>query len=150
MRHFRPPRRAPSRAISPVDRMDVPLNLSSTSLMRTITVDDSNSTSADIQVRPHGANLQTPLVVVQRAWSEWRTALVRVSDLEAVHWFRPAGAVRPLIHAYVWCDRVVSGRLSHDCTKSACPHRVLVCLLKSHTTGCVFEELARRANSPEH
>jgi hypothetical protein len=93
------------------------------------------------------ASLKTSLVVVQRAWSEWRTALVRVSDLEDVHWFRPAGAVRPLIHGYVWCDKIVSGRLSHDCTTSACPHRVLVCLLKSHTTGCVFDALARRADA---
>jgi hypothetical protein len=114
--------------------------------MRTITADFKQPLSSDIEIRPQVANIQSALVVVQRAWSEWRTALVRVSDLEDVHWFRPAGAVRPLIHAYVWCDRVVSGRLSHDCTKSPCPHRVLVCLLKSHTTGCVFEELSRRAN----
>jgi hypothetical protein len=115
--------------------------------MRTITADFKQRLTSDIQIRPQVANMQAALVVVQRAWSEWRTALVRVSDLEDVHWFRPAGAVRPLIHAYVWCDRVVSGRLSHDCTKSPCPHRVLVCLLKSHTTGCVFEELSRRANA---
>lgn len=101
------------------------------------------------QIQPQAINVQTALVVVQRAWSEWRTALVRVSDLEDVHWFRPAGAVRPLIHGYVWCDKIVSGRLSHDCSKSPCPHRVLVCLLKSHTTGCVFDELARRANATE-
>lgn len=115
--------------------------------MRTLTADFKQPLTSDIEIRPQVANIQTALVVVQRAWSEWRTALVRVSDLEGVHWFRPAGAVRPLIHAYVWCDRVVSGRLSHDCTKSPCPHRVLVCLLKSHTTGCVFEELSRRANA---
>ena len=114
--------------------------------MRTLTADFKQPLTSNIEIRPQVANIQTALVVVQRAWSEWRTALVRVSDLEDVHWFRPAGAVRPLIHAYVWCDRVVSGRLSHDCTKSPCPHRVLVCLLKSHTTGCVFEELSRRAN----
>lgn len=129
--------------------MDIACELASTRRMRTITADYPHAATPDVQVRAQTANLQTALVVVQRAWSEWRTALVRVSDLEDVHWFRPAGAVRPLIHAYVMCDRVVSGRLSHDCTKSACPHRVLVCLLKSHTTGSVFEELARRANSAE-
>jgi hypothetical protein len=105
--------------------------------------------TAEVHIRPPEPNLQTALVVVQRAWSEWRTALVRLGDLEDVHWFRPAGAIRPLIHAYVWCDAVVSGRLSHDCTKSPCPHRVLVCLLKSHTGGSVFEELAHRANATE-
>ena len=128
--------------------MDTALKVASTRHMRTIAADYTQTATPEIQVRAEN-NLPTALVVVQRAWSEWRTALVRVSDLEDVHWFRPAGAVRPLIHAYVMCDRVVSGRLSHDCTKSACPHRVLVCLLKSHTTGSVFEELARRANSAE-
>jgi hypothetical protein len=128
--------------------MDTALKVASTRHMRTIAADYTQTATPEIQVRAEN-NLPTALVVVQRAWSEWRTALVRVSDLEEVHWFRPAGAVRPLIHAYVMCDRVVSGRLSHDCTKSACPHRVLVCLLKSHTTGSVFEELARRANSAE-
>jgi len=128
--------------------MDTALKVASTRHMRTIAADYTQTATPEIQVRAQN-NLPTALVVVQRAWSEWRTALVRVSDLEDVHWFRPAGAVRPLIHAYVMCDRLVSGRLSHDCTKSACPHRVLVCLLKSHTTGSVFEELARRANSAE-
>jgi hypothetical protein len=129
--------------------MDTGLKVASTSEMRTIAADYTQTVTPEIQARAQGTNLQTALVVVQRAWSEWRTALVRVSDLEDVHWFRPAGAVRPLIHAYVMCDRLVSGRLSHDCTKSPCPHRVLVCLLKSHTTGGVFEELARRANAAE-
>jgi hypothetical protein len=128
--------------------MDTAVKVASTRCMRTIAADYTQTATPEIQVRAQ-RNQQTALVVVQRAWSEWRTALVRVSDLDDVHWFRPAGAVRPLIHAYVMCDRVVSGRLSHDCTKSACPHRVLVCLLKSHTTGSVFEELARRANSAE-
>jgi hypothetical protein len=127
--------------------MDAGRKVALTNLMRTIAADYRQPLASDIQIRPQVQNLQAALVVVQRAWSEWRTALVRVSDLEDVHWFRPAGAVRPLIHAYVWCDRVVSGRLSHDCAKSPCPHRVLVCLLKSHTTGYVFEELSRRANA---
>jgi hypothetical protein len=116
--------------------------------MRTITAEKDPPARDIIQplAAPQPA-LSGALVVVQRAWSEWRTALVRVNDLEDVHWFRPAGAVRPLIHAYVWCDKVVSGRLSHDCSAPAARHRVLVCLLKSHTTGNVFAELARRANT---
>lgn len=119
----------------------------STRLMRTITAEQEPRTT-DVQPdATQSAKLDSALVVVQRAWSEWRTALVRVSDLENVHWFRPAGAVRPLIHAYVWCDKIVSGRLSHDCSTPATGHRVLVCLLKSHTTGSVFAELARRANA---
>ncbi|MFL6280904.1 MAG: hypothetical protein ACJ731_12390 [Vicinamibacterales bacterium] len=117
--------------------------------MRTITANHGPRATAEVRVPPSGASVQTALVVVQRAWSEWRTALVRLGDLEDVHWFRPAGAIRPLIHAYVWCDTIVSGRLSHDCNRSPCPHRVLVCLLKSHTSGNVFDELAHRANTAE-
>lgn len=119
-----------------------------TRFMRTITAEKDPQARDIIQpVATAQPNLNGALVVVQRAWSEWRTALVRVSDLEDVHWFRPAGAVRPLIHAYVWCDKVVSGRLSHDCSTPVTRHRVLVCLLKSHTTGNVFAELAHRANT---
>jgi hypothetical protein len=84
-------------------------------------------------------------VVVQRAWSDWRTAVVHVSELEDIHWCQPAGAARPLIHAYVWCDKIVSGNLFHDCLGSPSPHRLLVCLLKSHTAACVYEMLAERA-----
>jgi hypothetical protein len=117
--------------------------------METITANDEPQGTAEVHISERRPSVHTALVVVQRAWSEWRTALVRVTDLEDVHWFRPAGAIRPLIHAYVSCDRIVSGRLSHDCTKSACPHRVLVCLLKSHTSGSVFDVLAHRANIAE-
>jgi hypothetical protein len=127
--------------------MDRGLEVAFTRYMRTLTADYA---ATDVQIPPQAAvPTQSALVVVQRAWSEWRTALVRVNDLEDVHWFRPAGAVRPLIHGYVWCDKIVSGRLSFDCSKSPCPHRVLVCLLRSHTTGCVFDELARRANAAD-
>jgi hypothetical protein len=52
-----------------------------------------------------------------------------------------------LIHAYVWCDKIVSGCLSHECCDSSESHRVLVCLLKSHTARSVFEDLARRADA---
>lgn len=88
---------------------------------------------------------QPTLVVVQRAWSDWRTAVVHVTELEEIHWFQPAGAARPLIHAYVWCDKIVSGNLSHDCLDSPSPHRLLICLLKSHTAPVVYETLAEQA-----
>jgi hypothetical protein len=88
---------------------------------------------------------QPILVVVQRAWSDWRTAVVHVAELEEIHWFQPAGAARPLLHAYIWCDKIVSGNLSHDCLNSTSPHRLLICLLKSRTAPCVYEALAERA-----
>ena len=55
------------------------------------------------------------LVVVQRDWSAWRTAMVRLTDLENIHWSQPSGAPRPLIHASVCCNKLVSGEIAHDC-----------------------------------
>jgi hypothetical protein len=86
------------------------------------------------------------LVTVQREWSGWRTAFVRVRDLQDIHWFQPIGAPRSLIHAYVRCADVVEGDLPHDCASTPPPHRLLVCVLKSHTTGVVYAEIAQCAD----
>jgi hypothetical protein len=85
------------------------------------------------------------LVRVQWTWDAWRTAMVRVRDLEDVHWSWPPGAPRPLIHASVLCTMLSVGDLDHDCEPSARPHRVAVCLLKSHVSTHVFEYLEQRA-----
>ena len=85
------------------------------------------------------------LVVVQREWNGWRTALARVSDLEDVHWRQPTGAPRPLVHAYVPCVNLQSGNILHECDPATAPHHLLVCVLKSHTAADVFEALTRRA-----
>jgi hypothetical protein len=86
------------------------------------------------------------LIRVQREWDGWRTAEVRLNDLQDVHWFQPAGAPRPLVHAYVSCDSVMSGDLPHDCHCTPAPHRLLVCVLKRHTTGRAYSEMVRRAD----
>jgi hypothetical protein len=86
------------------------------------------------------------LVVVQRDWSDWRTAMVRLTDLENIHWSQPSGAPRPLIHASVCCDKIVSGEIAHECHLTPGPHSLVVCILKSHASPCVFDELARRAD----
>jgi hypothetical protein len=105
-----------------------------------------NASSLDVAASSHQQRREPPtFVVVQRAWSDWRTAVVHITELEDIHWFQPAGAARPLIHAYVWCDKIISGNLSHDCFRSPGPHRLLICLLKSHTAPCVYEALAERA-----
>ena len=82
------------------------------------------------------------MVAVQTAWNGWRTAMVHVTDLEAIHWAQPSGAPRPLLHAIVSCDRVVSGAVEHRCQQTPPPHRLLVCLLKCHLPPAVFERLA--------
>ena len=85
------------------------------------------------------------VIAVQSEWNGWRTAMVRVSALDNLHWAQPAGAPRPLINAVVDCDRLPSGRIAHACDRTSAPHRLSVCILKSHTQAAVFQELARRA-----
>jgi hypothetical protein len=76
-------------------------------------------------------------IAVQREWNGWRTAMVRVTDLQDIHWLQPNGAPRPLIHAYVSCTKIQSGDISHDCHSTSPPHSLLVCVLKSHAAPCV-------------
>jgi hypothetical protein len=98
----------------------------------------------------HGTDRETPVdnrtVVVQRDWNGWRTATVLMEDLQDVHWFQPRGAPRPLIHAHVCCSKILSGEIPHDCAPTPVPHRVRVCVLKSHTAQRVFEKLAGLAD----
>jgi hypothetical protein len=90
--------------------------------------------------------IEDALVAVQTDWNGWRTAMVRVAHLENIHWAQPFGARRPMIHAIVSCDRLVSGDISHHCDRTAC-HRLPVYVLKSHTQPAVFAELSRRAGA---
>jgi hypothetical protein len=85
-------------------------------------------------------------IVVQREWNGWRTARVRVNDLEDVHWLQPPGAPRPIIHAYVPCTAIQSGEVPHDCREASAPHSLLVCVLKSHVAPSIFEQLSRCAD----
>lgn len=85
-------------------------------------------------------------VVVQREWNAWRTSMVTLADLKDIQWLHPAGAPRPLIHAYVDCSHFPASDLQHECDLNSAPHRLLVCVLKSHTAPYVFDELARRAS----
>ena len=87
------------------------------------------------------------IVAVHSEWNGWRTAMVRVAHLENIHWAQPQGAPRPLLHAVVSCDRLHSGGIAHHCEQTPPPHRLSVCVLKSHTQASVFAELSRRADS---
>ena len=94
----------------------------------------------------HTAGHDDQLVLVRAHWNEWHTAYVRIADLEDIHWSHPMGAPRPLIYASVSCRRFVSGVLPHSCDGRT-PHRLQICILKCHTAGCVFQELAARATT---
>lgn len=89
---------------------------------------------------------QTILVPVQREWHGWRTAEVPLGDLHDIHWLRPSGAPRALVHAYVPALTVTSaGPLANDWCGG--PDRLLVCVLKSQTTATVYAHLASRADA---
>ena len=90
--------------------------------------------------------LDHAFIAVQTEWNGWRAAQVRAADLEDVHWAQPPGARQPLVHGAIWCDRLYSGQLPHDCELTSAPHRLLVCVLKSHTAAAVFAELSKRAD----
>ena len=91
---------------------------------------------------------QDVLVNVQGAWNGWRTAEVRLSGLEQIHWLQPSGAPRPLLHGYVSCNAMVSGNIPHECSDTPGPHRFLICVLKQHNTAALYAELAARATPP--
>ena len=89
-----------------------------------------------------------PLISIQREWNGWRTAQVPLSALESVHWFRPAGAPRSLVHGYVSCEQIVAGDIDHECAGKP-RHRLLVCVLKCHTADAVYSQLAQRADEQQ-
>jgi hypothetical protein len=84
------------------------------------------------------------LVPVRCAWNAWQTAEVRLDDLQQIHWYQPAGAPRPLVHAYVDCTKT-RGLIAHDCQTASAPHRLLVCVLKRHAAPFAYNELVRLA-----
>ncbi len=86
------------------------------------------------------------LIRVQSEWNGWRNAEVRLGDLCDLHWLRPPRAPRPLVHGYMCCSNIITGDVPHDCDRTSAPHRLLVCILKSHTIPSVYAALARRAD----
>lgn len=85
-------------------------------------------------------------VCVQSDWKDWRNANVRVDDVRDLYWLQPIGAPRPLLHGWISCSSIVTGEVPHNCDRSSSPHRLSVCILKSHTIPAVYAELARRAD----
>src|SRR5262249_10906781 len=95
----------------------------------------------------HMGAIDDAVVSVHSEWYGWKTAEVRIGDLETLHWRQPSGAPRLLLHGYVSCARI-AGRLPHDCASATAPHKLLVCVLKKNTVPSVYAEIARRAGGP--
>lgn len=86
------------------------------------------------------------LIRVHQEWDGWRSAEVRLRDLQDVHWHQPTGAPHELIHGSIFCSDVVTGSIPHDCDPRSAPHRLSVCVLKRHAISSAYTELARRAD----
>ena len=86
------------------------------------------------------------VVRIHPEWDGWRSAEVRLADLENIHWLQPAGAPRALLHGFVRCTDIVTGGIPHDCEPGSRPHRLLVCVLKRHAIPTTYEWLVRCAN----
>jgi hypothetical protein len=83
---------------------------------------------------------------VHAEWNGWLNAEVRMGDLRDVHWLQSDHAPHAIVHAYVACSSLTTGRLGHTCEPDSAPHRLLVCILKKHVVPAVYAELARRAD----
>jgi len=86
----------------------------------------------------------TILVPVQREWHGWQTTEVPLGDLHDIHWLRPSGAPRALVHAYVPASKLAPA--TADTVGRTIGDRLLVCVLKSQTTATVYAHLASRAD----
>jgi hypothetical protein len=93
------------------------------------------------------AGFDDRLIEVRGAWNAWRTAEVPVASLLDVHWCQPAGAPRPMVHAYTYCSEIVTGDIPHECAQSPGKHKLLVCVLKRSAAPAIYAELARKADA---
>ena len=90
-------------------------------------------------------------VRVRRRWNAMDSTDVSTDLLWDLH-FRdePGGVCRALprafLSAYVWCDKLPEGALSHQCrSQPPAPHELLVCILPSDNPATLYEELRRKA-----
>ncbi len=85
-------------------------------------------------------------VSLTTGWNDWHWANAPLAALRDVHWRQPAGAPRPIVHAYISCSAVTDGELSHRCAAASRPHDVLVCVLRRHNLPAAYTALARQAD----
>ncbi len=76
------------------------------------------------------------VVWVRRQFDSHKHAAYRFSDMSGWHWSDVSGgtqkrANRQYLHAYVMCDAMIAGELSHSCAHGPGPHRIKVCVTKT-------------------
>jgi len=92
--------------------------------------------------------LEAATVVVRRQWNDYRRAVVSVDSLSDFHWSSrsgEAGAIspRPFLHAYLSCDAIISGELSHSCLHGDGPHRIKICIVKKDHDKATFDAVQK-------
>jgi hypothetical protein len=95
------------------------------------------------------ARYDAMLIRVHSDWNNWHCAEIRLSDLHEIHWHRPTRAPHAILHGYSSCSRILNGDVFHWCDEASAPHRLHVCVLKTHTLSPVYSELIRRADARE-
>ena len=75
-------------------------------------------------------------VHLRRQWNNWMETECRLGDISDIHWDDFSGgvkarALRPFIHGYISCDKVV-GEIAHSCAHGEGPHRIKVCVLQKN------------------
>jgi hypothetical protein len=89
-----------------------------------------------------------PIVVsVRRWWNSRKIATYRFSEISGLYWDNMSGGVDAVasqyfVYGYVWCDRMISGELSHSCRHGEGPHRIKVCLTKTENE-LVWSEITK-------
>ena len=88
-------------------------------------------------------------VYVRRDWNDRGVGRVRWSDLHDPRWDTVSGGAQvenplPLLHAYVWCDKV-RGKIGHSCAHGPGPHNIKVCMLRDDNSRRIWRLLLNLA-----
>ena len=84
-------------------------------------------------------------VYVRRDWNDRGLGRVRWADLHDPRWDTVSGGAQvenplPLLHAYVWCDKV-RGKIGHSCAHGPGPHNIKVCMLRDDNSRRIWRRL---------
>ena len=92
-----------------------------------------------------GQTLGRSTVYVRRDWNDRGMGRVRWADLHDPRWDTVSGGAQvenplPLIHGYVWCDKV-RGKIGHSCAHGPGPHNIKVCMLREDNSNRIWRRL---------
>jgi hypothetical protein len=88
-------------------------------------------------------------VYVRRDWNDRGMGRVSWLDLVNPRWDTVSGGAQvenllPLLHAYVWCDKV-RGKIGHSCAHGPGPHNIKVCMLREDNSQRIWRRLLELA-----